>query len=892
MKKRISAVVTAILLVLSAMPAWVSADRADYCSSVAADGFNTDVLDGTVIVAESAEYTKNAAYAVVADKNGIVVSAGEVTDGADIPSGGFAVCAGKNKKSLLSFAEAGDLAYYNASAGSVTFATEGYTPFGSTELAYDAVNAARAENTLIIYRGTAATGTNVWGYEVCVDAEGNVVSVGGNNNDIPEGGYVLSAVGTKKQPLTDAAAVGMKVTLDEHEKKATISFDKANAAESYDVRTEKSLAAYNAMLASCADFDTDTAAACAERLGALCTEISDSLKDKTLVRFLSLASEFEDVCTEMDIACIENVAVETRALWLRIPTVRTPSTVKKVADAVEAAGFNQVCIEGLFDSTTIMPMPEDSLYEQNPVFGGTDMLRLYIDEFHSRGIEVVLWMSCLRAGYEGSGNTARGVAAKKPEWRAVSQSGKDVVSNEYGDAYFLNPALPEVKEFLLSSYRYILENYDIDGIQLDYIRYPENSSENYGYDEYTVSEFKRTTGASEAPKSSGQPGWSEWCDFRASKVTDIVASVSALVREIRPDIVFSVDAAPEYPSSRVKMCQDTLEWISKDYVDAVYPMAYGTTDAVRKWTGMTNDALGENQYSVIGLRDNGAEVFTQQVLAARALGADGVAFFSYGQYIEGDYVGVVENGIFAHKALSPTYNAKAAAVAELNHIASGIKIYMSRNELSDDTGAYDGHKLRVETLINENIPAVISAIEANGAEAEKEAFAKIIDECGETASECRDSGGTYFAVIGEYLESRIPVLRKICDNAADDAKTAFAEALAAKRAAEDESTADASAESTSDESDADNGNEKYEPNGFERAMQVVGTVIMATGVFGLPVYFILNARRKRIAKSAAQGGNGDESGGDGETGGESAGEPEESTPEDGDKDDDPEEKSE
>ena len=427
--------------------------------------------------------------------------------------------------------------------------------------------------------------------------------------------------------------------------------------------------------------------------------------------------------------------------------------------------------------------------------------------------------------------------------------------------------MPDVKEFLLSNYRYILENYDIDGFQLDYIRYPENSSENYGYDEYTVSEFKRTTGASEAPKSSGQPGWSEWCDFRASKVTDIVSAVSALVREIRPDILFSADVAPEYPSSRVKMCQDTLEWISKGYVDAVYPMAYGTTDAVRKWTGMTNDALGEGQYSVIGLRDNGAEVFTQQVLAARALGADGIAFFSYGQYIAGDYSGVVENGVFAHKALSPTYNAKAAAAAELEHIANGIKLYMSRNELADETGAYSGHKLRVETLINENIPAVISAIEANGAEAEKEAFAKIIDECGEIASECRDSGGTYFAVIGEYIASRVPVLQKIFDNAADDAKKAFAEALAAKRAAEEESKADASSEGASAESDAGTGDEKYKPNGFERAVQVIGTVIMATGVFGLPAYFILNARRKRIAKGNAQGGkpdSGDENAENGE----------------------------
>ena len=42
---------------------------------------------------------------------------------------------------------------------------------------------------------------------------------------------------------------------------------------------------------------------------------------------------------------------------------------------------------------------------------------------------------------------------------------------------------------------------------------------------------------------------------------------------------------------------------------------------------------------------------------------------------------------------------------------------------------------------------------------------------------------------------------------------------------------------------------------------------MATGVFGLPAYFILNARRKRIAKGNAQGGkpeSGDENAENGE----------------------------
>ena len=83
---------------------------------------------------------------------------------------------------------------------------------------------------------------------------------------------------------------------------------------------------------------------------------------------------------------------------------------------------------------------------------------------------------------------------------------------------FLNPANPEVSDFLIESYRYILENYDIDGLQLDYIRYPHNGTDtDYGYDDATLSAFESKYGVMPEYKPS-ESYWKDWCAFRASLV--------------------------------------------------------------------------------------------------------------------------------------------------------------------------------------------------------------------------------------------------------------------------------------------------------------------------------------------------------------------------------------
>ena len=44
-----------------------------------------------------------------------------------------------------------------------------------------------------------------------------------------------------------------------------------------------------------------------------------------------------------------------------------------------------------------------------------------------------------------------------------------------GDAWFMDPGVPATAQYVAGICREIVERYDVDGIHLDYIRYPEES---------------------------------------------------------------------------------------------------------------------------------------------------------------------------------------------------------------------------------------------------------------------------------------------------------------------------------------------------------------------------------------------------------------------------------
>ena len=122
--------------------------------------------------------------------------------------------------------------------------------------------------------------------------------------------------------------------------------------------------------------------------------------------------------------------------------------------------------------------------------------------------------------------------------------------------------------------------YPLDGIQLDYIRYP-SGNEDAGYDNFTIEKFISEIGfdpSEISPKQSSE--WKQWVEWRENQVTDLVRQVHYLKNKVRPDCLLSAAVFPGYYKERYQRYfkfQDYATWAREALLDLLVPMAYSNT---------------------------------------------------------------------------------------------------------------------------------------------------------------------------------------------------------------------------------------------------------------------------------------------------------------------------
>lgn len=822
--KRVLPLILTVCMMLSLLPFAVYGAGVAEVTEYPLTGVDVECRTGQMVVytqGGSATGTGEKCVEALVGADGKVLSVGGYNN--TVPEGGFILAGNSSKAKLVEALQTGDGVFYSAQALTVTLVPAGYDPFYETSVSIDGVNATRKQDTVILFDGKdgkTATGTNAWGFEVTVDKGGYVTVVGGNDSVIPEGGFVLSGHGTGKTALEVAAKGGMKVTLSADKKTAVFAFDKDSAYKEYVLMAETFRKEADTKLSEDRLISEEEVGTITAALQGALDELKKALDAEDYTAYLKHASEMETLCEEARRIITEDVSVEARGVWLRPALVTDRARIFDTVKSIWEAGFNQVYLELQFDNTMIIPLPEGNLYAQNPALAGSDILETYIEACHSYGIEIHAWMSVFRAGYKGSSNTDLGVAVKKPEWRQISKNGVDYVANEYGDAFFLNPALPEVREFLLETYRYILETYDIDGFQLDYIRYPNKADgEEFGYDEHTLKLYKDAYGKDPATFENGSEDHAHWVQFRADFVTEFVKSVKELITDIRPDVYLGAAVAPNYANSLNNMCQDSVTWMEEGLVDIVFPMAYGTTDGVIRYLEETVAAAGDKVLVIPGVSDQGAEILEEQILATRENGADGVAFFSWNVY-DSRYDSV-KDWLFKEKTLSPSYDGKAAVLALLEQLA--------------DRGGYS------DGLLTE----AVSALRDSRLSACEQAVKEALDGL---KSEKQDA-----PFPGAYLQDLTTAYR-ILNTQRDDAKEEYRKEHPLPDSlipGGNDETSEGEKEESQSESAAES-EEEVLLTPVENFFRIFSMVILFGGLALFPLYYVLNMRRRKIIRSFAE----------------------------------------
>ena len=65
---------------------------------------------------------------------------------------------------------------------------------------------------------------------------------------------------------------------------------------------------------------------------------------------------------------------------------------------------------------------------------------------------------------------------------------KNRITNKNFEGLYLSPGHPNVNKYLIRVFKELVQNYDIDGLHLDYVRYHDSD---YGKNPYAIANFKK-----------------------------------------------------------------------------------------------------------------------------------------------------------------------------------------------------------------------------------------------------------------------------------------------------------------------------------------------------------------------------------------------------------------
>jgi uncharacterized lipoprotein YddW (UPF0748 family) len=263
---------------------------------------------------------------------------------------------------------------------------------------------------------------------------------------------------------------------------------------------------------------------------------------------------------------------------------------------------------------------------------GEDPFAFLIREAHDSGIEVHAWLNMLSL----SENEEAPLLKKYgPEILTRNLEEKKTLADYKIDSqFFLEPGDPRVRQELVNITGEVVRAYPaLDGIQFDYIRYPD-SHPRYGYTGFNMERFKEATGIRAIEE--GSTVWNEW---KRRQVTELLGLLAAEARSANPKIRVSATGCMSYARALHEAFQDWPLWVNTGLVDFVTVMNY-SADPVQyeKWNAVALSKveapeklyMGVPAYKLVG--DPG--IFEREWRSCEGSGAALCAVFHYGGFIE------------------------------------------------------------------------------------------------------------------------------------------------------------------------------------------------------------------------------------------------------------------
>jgi uncharacterized lipoprotein YddW (UPF0748 family) len=393
-----------------------------------------------------------------------------------------------------------------------------------------------------------------------------------------------------------------------------------------------------------------------------------------------------------DVAATPSSTTEIRALWVLRTSLSSPESIATLVRDARAHGFNTLLVQvrGRGDAYyNGGPEPRATeLHQQPDTF---DPLATVLESARDAGLRVHAWVNVNLVSSAVDLPRARThIVHRHPEWLMVPRDiAQDLARVEdESPAYvgklarwtraqsadveglYSSAILPAAVDHLDSVVRDLVRRYAVDGVHLDYARYP---SERFDYSRGAVRAFRdsvrprlsaqmrRTLDQRETEDFLAYPDAlpDDWMTFRVSKMTALISRLRTSVKSIRPSTSVTAAAAPDLQEARTHRLQDWGVWLDAGLIDAICPMAY-TPEPARfaEQIAAARSIAGDRPvWAGIGAYRLQPTQTIENIQTARRLGAAGVVLFSYDSLVDPrqtspDYLGVVGRSAFAHSAVS------------------------------------------------------------------------------------------------------------------------------------------------------------------------------------------------------------------------------------------------
>lgn len=199
---------------------------------------------------------------------------------------------------------------------------------------------------------------------------------------------------------------------------------------------------------------------------------------------------------------------------------------------------------------------------------------------------------------------------------------------------WLDPASPEVREYLVRAVREIVSSYPVSGIHLDFVRYPDFVS---SLGPSVRARFEQSVGKRVAnwpdgvKKGKFRQAFFAW---RVKQVSDFVQAVRRTMRKNAKGKILSAAVFGKYPSCLEAVGQDWESWINIGLVNYVTPMNYTENPTVfNEWLAAQTKTRKQALAVIPGIGVTAAESrldsmqVIDQINAVREAGCPGFALF-------------------------------------------------------------------------------------------------------------------------------------------------------------------------------------------------------------------------------------------------------------------------